>query len=709
MDIYPYNKVITCDYEIVNNDRCIPVSKKSLGKLKNFSLINEVRPFKTKIDTRCIQLLAHLPVEESQCCTIPVSVYNIQKSAISQKVAEKHKNIIKTENTYTKNLHKLPPENVVTDMAPEEFAKFYDKNLTISNGPNYDEGELDEDIIEPRGHYVPKDFNKKVEDIVDLSLYDEIQRSYIEKIFLKQYPQIVATGTLSIGNISATLGRYHIRLKDNEVLPYHKKIYFMCPSDTQHLKDILSWLEKYKVIEKAAISSDGAHLSGVPAYLISRNKPNSCARLLIDFRNLNQQIIADANIIPDITSLLHSLRNSAIYSSTDISNAYMNYTLTKESRPLTTFLTPLGSYYYNKLPQGLSVSCEVWSRVVNKMIHHKPVLDKSGSPIYEAKNMVKMEEDRIDSALIFFDDLLIHTPMELTYKLTVEKHYIQVEKVMKRLAFHDARISFEKSKFGRFKVHFLGWNVSNGFLMADEKRIEKIKQAEFPMTVKGMRSFCGLINSLRICLGFTTLEDVKVLTPLTSSMAKYEPNHKHREAFESLKTKITEAPIYSKLLDPSARKILFTDASTSSTSGGYACVLAQIREYRDDVIHIPLNLTMSDPVHRIIFEQKLKCIPVKLIKTEQDLEHKKIELYKEHPVDEKYLDQEYLGYTEKEVSDSLFISTRSIQHISKCKISTSEELRLLCIKQIKKSIIGLKIADFVFQNNKANYRQFLED
>jgi len=59
--------------------------------------------------------------------------------------------------------------------------------------------------------------------------------------------------------------------------------------------------------------------------------------------------------------------------------------------------------------------------------------------------------------------------------------------------------------------------VSNNFVIADPRRVEKIKNFTFPATKKAMRSFLGLINSLRRVIHLKILEDAHVLTPLTSS------------------------------------------------------------------------------------------------------------------------------------------------------------------------------------------------
>ena len=59
---------------------------------------------------------------------------------------------------------------------------------------------------------------------------NENQKNYLMKR-LQKYPKILAKGSLDRGNLSKTLGSYKLRLKDNQTLPKHKKVFFLNPQD----------------------------------------------------------------------------------------------------------------------------------------------------------------------------------------------------------------------------------------------------------------------------------------------------------------------------------------------------------------------------------------------------------------------------------------------------------------------------------------------
>ena len=685
-NISPFSNEIrfTCQYEILNDERLIPVTNENRHKLANYAVLFDVYPFKYNQVKHEIVLNDKIPDNQAECTQLSTNIYCL--------------------NHNKQNFPVDSPDSI----SSVELEKFYSKEHTAIAEPDFkDDGELDPDISLPKGHSVADDYLKRPQDIVDLTKFDDVQRPYVKDIFLDTYPQVLARGALDAGNLSNTLGYYHLQLKDNQVLPKFKKVFFLNPEETQHLKDILSFLLKNNVITRAPMSGDPADLYGSPAYLIAKKSKNSSARLIVDYRHLNSLIKAEPSIIPDIPSILHSMRNSAMFSTTDLSCAYYSFKLTESSRYLTRFCTPVGCFNYVSLPTGVSISCMCFTTVANRMVHEKVVLDENGEPVYEKPNVVKMVPDPIPGTLIYFDDLLIHTPAQQTYADTVRVHYEKMKLVMSRLAFHNSKIGFEKSILGKSRIAWLGWLISNNFIMVNPKRIKKLQEAEFPQNVKGVRSFLGLLNSIRLTVQFKNFEQIRHLTPLTSSKTPFKPTEFHRKVFEELKNNLTKHPVFSQMICPRSRKLLFTDASSSSNSS-YSCVLAQIIEPEQDEVYIPPFLTLDDPVHRIIYDKRLVYQPAPLIVSEKQAAEFHQELAHTKPPIHEYLDLPLLGFTTDNVTNSFFIAVQSVQAVYKCKVSPISEMRLAVVKHIKKTVLRMKLNDFVFNNNGKATREYLE-
>ena len=77
------------------------------------------------------------------------------------------------------------------------------------------------------------------------------------------------------------------------------------------------------------------------------------------------------------------MSGKALYTSLDLKQDYLSLKTDEESRVLSTFLTPTGSYRWTSVPTGMANSPAYWADASERMIHYEPVLDKNGKPIYE--------------------------------------------------------------------------------------------------------------------------------------------------------------------------------------------------------------------------------------------------------------------------------------------------------------------------------------
>ena len=722
--------------ELLGDYNCVPIIKENREVINKLNVLTEISKIPSPLNDYQITLKAPIVMDE-ECQVIKRNLFKITAkfhkinrpggdndlSYLPKRVKvlreeqspyspgsfiSRINSLSKTDRKYKDVLDvEAEPQHIKDDFLNE----FNDPEKTIQMDPNQDSNPvLDSDITCPYGYELPTSVRQTPEEIVQLQNFDKELQPHIKRIFLDKYSKVLSTSALSAGNLSKTLGKYEIRLKEGETLPRHKRIYFLNPKDSAHLKDILDFLEKNNIIMKAPVSESNVNndLFGSPSYLIPKSNPEANARLIIDLRFLNSLIQSEVPVMEDVGVILHSLRECCMFSKTDLSNAFYSYQITENSRYLTNFVTPHGNYYHRVLPMGMKSSGTLFQAAALRMLHEEVVRDEKGDPIFESENKVKLKPSKIPFVFIYYDDVLVGTTPEKTYELTVQKHFEKVEKVISRLHFHDARLSFAKSSFAKSKISFLGWFVSYNFLLANPKRVEKILQCSFPEVRKGMKSFLGMISALRLCLSLANLPEVKILTPLTSASAKYEPTNEHKLAFESLKKKLAQSPIYTKILDPLAPKILYTDATTLE-SGYYSAVLCQISRVDPEKPHIPSYLTFDDRVHRLIYDHGLKYEPVPILRTQDEINAFLSKRKTTEPYNDSYLEQDFLGYEENEVDDSFFISIRILQAINKCKVNEIHELRVMAVKQLNKSILRIKFNDFNFNNNAFQSREFLNN
>jgi hypothetical protein len=117
-------------------------------------------------------------------------------------------------------------------------------------------------------------------------------------------------------------------------------------------------------------------------------------------------------------------------------------------------------------------------------------------------------------------------------------------------------------------------------MIPDPRRLEKIKSAEFPTSKKELRSFLGLVNSIRRVIPFEVIKQTQILTPLTSSSKTvlFSPNEDHISAFKIIKEMLLREPLFCNLIRFDAEKYLWVDAASSS--GCLGAVLAQAIDNR---------------------------------------------------------------------------------------------------------------------------------
>ncbi|POW00299.1 hypothetical protein PSHT_13094 [Puccinia striiformis] len=89
-------------------------------------------------------------------------------------------------------------------------------------------------------------------------------------------------------------------------------------------------------------------------------KQDGKLRVVHDLQKLNKVTIKDSGLPPNPEELIESFTGRACYGLGDIMGGYDERELAPESRPLTTFETPLGRFQLTRLPQGATNSVAVY-------------------------------------------------------------------------------------------------------------------------------------------------------------------------------------------------------------------------------------------------------------------------------------------------------------------------------------------------------------
>ncbi|XP_030031283.2 uncharacterized protein K02A2.6 [Manduca sexta] len=271
------------------------------------------------------------------------------------------------------------------------------------------------------------------------------------------------------------------------------------------LKSELDNLEKIGVISKIEKPTDFV------SSLVITSKPDGSIRVCLDPQYLNSQIKREHIMIPTLEEITSKLSGSTVFSTLDANKAFFMLKLSNDSKEFTTFITPYGRYYYNRLPFGLSSSPEVFHRVY--------------------KNIFK----DIEGVEIYIDDVLIHARNE-------ETHDKILEKVLKRAKESGIKFNIKKCQFKQKEVKYLGHILSSEGVKIDKNRVKAITEMREPKDQKELHRFLGMITYISRFIPNVS----EVTAPLRELIKKdviFMWGNRQQESYNMLKKLISEPPV----------------------------------------------------------------------------------------------------------------------------------------------------------------------
>jgi hypothetical protein len=254
------------------------------------------------------------------------------------------------------------------------------------------------------------------------------------------------------------------------------------------------------------------HASWCSNLLVARKKKGKI-RLCIDFRNLNIACTKDNYPLPKIETLLQRVTGSGMISMLDGFSGYNQIKLKAEDRHKTTFTTPWGTFEYLIMPFGLSKDGATFQRAMD----------------YAFRGLIgKLIE-------IYQDDLTVY------YK-DWKTHINHLRQVLDRCREFGISLNPAKSVFGVTEGKLLGHIITKDGVKLDPERVEAIGKIPLPTSKKAFQSFLGQTNFVHRFIP-NYAEIMKPIYKLLKKDLKFEWNEESKQAFESIKTAICEAPV----------------------------------------------------------------------------------------------------------------------------------------------------------------------
>ncbi|GJS57183.1 reverse transcriptase domain-containing protein [Tanacetum coccineum] len=211
--------------------------------------------------------------------------------------------------------------------------------------------------------------------------------------------------------------------------------------------------------------------------------------------------------------MLERLVGNEYYCFLDGFSGYIQIPIDPYDQEKATFTCPYGTFAYRRMPFGLCNAPGTFQRCMMAIFHDM---------------IEKMMEVFMDNFLVFgnsFETCLSH-----------------LDKMLKRCEDTNLCLNWEKNHFMVKEGIVLGHKISKNGIEVDKAKVDVIAKLPHPTTVKGIWSFLGHVGFYR-----RFIQDFsKIARPMTRLLEKDTPfffSKECIEAFQTLKKKLTEAPI----------------------------------------------------------------------------------------------------------------------------------------------------------------------
>ena len=263
----------------------------------------------------------------------------------------------------------------------------------------------------------------------------------------------------------------------------------------------LDKLETHGVIKKTDKSSWASPIVLVP-------KSDNTVTICGDYKaTINQSVEDEPYVLPTTQDLDISLVSSKEFSKLDLSHAYAQLNVDKESQEYLTISTHKGLYSYLKLPYGVNSSPKIFQAKMDQILQG------------------------IEKFVCKQDDILVGgNDWQENLKILAE--------VLDRLHKCNLHLKLSKCEFLKPEVVYLGLKISEVGLQPVEEKINAVKKAPTPRNVSELRSFLGMEQYYHSFLpGLATM--LAPLHKLLQKAMQWEWTHDCQKAFEACKEGLT--------------------------------------------------------------------------------------------------------------------------------------------------------------------------
>lgn len=185
-----------------------------------------------------------------------------------------------------------------------------------------------------------------------------------------------------------------------------------------------------------------------------------------------------------------------------------------KGRGFTAFHTTIGTYKWNVLPQGTSVSPQIFQRAMDRWF--SAFLWKS--------------------VIVWVDDLLVHSR-------TFQDHLIHLRGVLEVARKYGLVFNKEKLKLCQREVKYIGYIFGENGIATDPDKVSAVHDIPRPTTRKQVKSFLGFAGFYRRFMPPAYASIISPLTELTKPSKPFKWDGPCQRSFDRVKLLLTTTPV----------------------------------------------------------------------------------------------------------------------------------------------------------------------
>jgi len=243
--------------------------------------------------------------------------------------------------------------------------------------------------------------------------------------------------------------------------PRKRRIYPLSKNEREEVQNFINNQLKKEYIRP----SKSPQMS--PVFFVG--KKNESKRMVMDYRNLNNQTVKNNYPLLLITDLIDNMRSKRVFTKMDLQWGFNNIRIKEGDEWKRAFMTYVGSFEPTVMFFGMMNSPTTFQAMMNEIL----------------RDMINKRK-----VAVFVDNVLVGTETE-------KGHDEIVEEVLRRLEENNLYVKPKKCTWKVRKIGFLGVVIGSGRIEMEKEKVDGVLSWPKPKNVKDVRKFLGLANHYR--------------------------------------------------------------------------------------------------------------------------------------------------------------------------------------------------------------------